>query len=212
MSRYKFDKACQAALAGLVKATGWKKFRSSIIREQDGVFLEARLNVYVNAPRTMASVELKPMTLDPILWQILQLEDNLRQPLSFRSSGAFVCPALRVFEQEVEVEGDEPPQVAARFLEVCERNSVSAMERLRARSFTELLREHPSQIELGSHSISLVAGLIDEGRLDEAARVAADYASGKSRFNHDLVRDDKSFHENALLWLSRRGPGGSGSS
>jgi hypothetical protein len=41
---------------------------------------------------------IKPMVLDPILWDIPGLAENAGQPLSFRANGAFTCPGLPIGE------------------------------------------------------------------------------------------------------------------
>lgn len=202
-ARYAFDKACRSALKDLVRATSWKKSDYFVFREQEACFFKGSLNVHVNAPRSVARIEAKPMALDPILWEILRLEDNRRMPLSFRGSGAFVCPALPFREQEVELEGDEPREVAGRFLEACEAGAALALARLRSESFTELVRQHPDQAQRGAYSIALVVSLIHDGNLAEAARVATDYASGRLNTTHDFLFHDQSFHDLALSWLRK---------
>ena len=142
------------------------------------------------------------MAIDPILWDIFQLPDNEKEPLSFRAWGAFTCPGLLVGEQDLEVEGNEPQQVAAHFLEFVETQSQATLERLESSPFSELVRQHPNQLAHGAYAISLVCALIAEGLPAEAARVAASIINREARASLDFNCGGKSFFDFAVAWLA----------
>lgn len=204
-ARYAFAKACNTAVKDLAKAAGWKRYDYFLFREAESYFFKARLNVHVNASRSVATLEAKPMALDPIVWDIFGLEDNRRLPLSFRGSGAFVSSALTFHEQEAELEGDEPLQVATRFLEIAEASSARALELLKSRPYSELVQEDPNQIAHGSYSVACLASLIHEGRLAEAEAMAEKFATGRLPASDDFSKFDgqtfQSFHQMAVDWL-----------
>lgn len=203
-ARRLFGNKCLVALAALTKGSNWKKSREFVVRQQDGLFLAGKLTVYLNADRLVASLDSKPMSLDPILWDILNLPENNRMPLSFRAMGAFTCQSLTQAEADLEYEGLSPESVALAFMEFIESACSQARERLRRQSFTEQLQSHPNQINRGAYAITLVASQINDGQYKQAAESAHAYASGRSTSCSQMVSLDRSFHEHALAWLAAK--------
>lgn len=202
--RFAFDRACAKALAAQIKGTAWKKTGSTLFRQQDGYFFAAKLSVWVAGILSVATFSVKPMALDPLFWDIVGFADNKKLPLSFRATGAFVTSLLPQFEAEVENAGDEPAQVAARFLEFCDEKTAATLDGLRQAPFLEQLRRHPNQVERGAYAIDLVVALIAAGRLEEAAATAEAYAAGQYAVR-GMYFGERNFHEVALDWLKAGG-------
>jgi hypothetical protein len=198
-----FGKELLLALSPLVKGSGWQKSREFVVRRQDNVFLAGKVTVYLNVNRVVASLDAKPMSLDPILWEVLDLPENERLPLSFRATGAFTCQCLTLAATDLDCEDRSPSNVAVAFMEFIEAASPQAIDRLRNESFTEQLRQHPNQVQRGAYAVTLVVSLINDGQYQEAAQVARAYASGQLQ-SFQLTSLGKSFHEHALAWLAAR--------
>lgn len=203
-ARRLFEKECLVALAALTRKTGWKKSREFVVRQQGGLFFAGKLTVYLNANRLVASLDAKPMALDPILWEILDLPENNQMPLSFRAMGAFTCHALTMAETDLEYNELSPNAVALAFMEFIEKAASQAHESLRSRSFTEQLLAHPNQVDGGAYAITLVASQINDGQYRQAAELAQGYASGRLSSRLQMISLNKSFHEHALAWLATK--------
>lgn len=203
-ARRLFGKECLAALATLTKKTDWRKSREFVVQQQNGLFLAGKLTVYVNADRLVASLDAKPMALDSILWDILDLPENSQMPLSFRAMGAFTCHALTMAETDLEYRGLSPEAVALAFMEFIESAALQAHESLRNQPFTEQLQAHPNQVDGGAYAVTLVASQINDGQYKQAAESAQSYASGRSKSRLQMISLNKSFHEYALTWLAMK--------
>lgn len=203
--RYAFSRAAIKALAAVAKGSGWKKTGPWLFREQDGHLLVGQLTVWVDQVRSVAQMEVKPVALDPILWDILGMEDNRKSPLSLQVNGAFTTSLLPQKEADVELAGDTPEQVAASFLAFCDREAPVVLAGLRQTPFLEQVRHHPNQTERGAYAISLVVALIAAGQPEEAAAEAEAYATGKKRSSLNIVSSGRSFHQDALTWLAAGG-------
>lgn len=202
--RRAFEKECLKALAAAAKDSGWKKSGPYLFRVRDEYFLCSTLRVHVNDHVSRGLLEAKPMGIDPILWDILEMTGNNRQPLSLRANGAFTCTALPICEGNLEKKGDTPEQVAASFLRFCDTQAGLFLKETKRRPFTQCVEKHPNQVERGAYAITLVTSLILDGDLDRARTVAGDYAAGRRNSVSSISVEGKSFHEYALQWLTQR--------
>jgi hypothetical protein len=81
----------------------------------DDWFVSVSPSVHLLQEETTLRFCVKPMELDPMFWAIVNLEENLSQPLSFRLTGAWTCqpPSLSIADVK---EGGDPDEIAARFV------------------------------------------------------------------------------------------------
>ena len=199
--RANFEKSVLAALTPLLKGTGWNKSKTAVLRQAADYYQDVLVSVYRNANRTTAELRLKPMALDPILWDILSFPDNRKEPLSFRTWGAFTCSPLPVAEVELEDSRSAPDQVAASL--VAWLHTVEAPQL--HQPFSEVVLAHPNQVARGAYAITLVTSLIHEGKLSQAQSTASAYASGAAISSFNISSAGKSFHVLAQDWLSGKG-------
>lgn len=202
--RAAFEKKILAELPTRLKKTKWKKRDFAVFNQTDKFFQDVSIAVHRNAMLTMAELRLKPMALDPILWDILGIQENCAQPLSFRALGAFTCPGLPIYEGEIEQPGDTPSAVADRFVSLCEDNSLLFTDLLSKSSFSSLVAAHPNQSERGAYAITLVTSLINDGNLALAHKTAEAYASGALSSSARLCSGGKDFHQLVLEWLEAK--------
>ena len=202
--RTAFEKALFASLKPRLKGTSWKSSGGSVFSRVGENFVVVDPSVHRNAEQTVARLAIKPLAVDPILWDILDLPENHRLPLSYRSHGAYTCSALPVHDEEIERPGDEPAVVAERLAGFCFDRAPSLLARQHWRSFAKHVRAHPNQRERGAYAITLVCALIAEGNFPEARDLASGYASGALQSCHDFTSGARSFHDSALEWLAAR--------
>ena len=143
------------------------------------------------------------MAIDPILWEVLDMAENGKAPLSFRAWGAFTCSSLPIANAEVEAGGSSPADVARAVLHFCESNEHRFRELVSQTPFSDLVAKHPNQVERGAYAVTLVVSLIQERKLEEAWRLARAYASGEQFSSSELSSRGESFHQLALNYLDR---------
>lgn len=96
-SEMRLRKALRANFANEVKraskGSDWRCAGGAIFRDISGWYVCVSGGPWAAEARTTVELSAKPMLLDPIFWQIVQAEENVKQPLSFRYHGAWTCPA-----------------------------------------------------------------------------------------------------------------------
>ncbi len=107
------------------KGSGWKSITGSLFRETPGKFIEVMLSVHIDAPVTQAIIAVKPMTIDPIFWDIVGLPENNALPLSFRANGAWICRAP--YSAEITLEESSNPAGVARDFFVAANEQLAIM-------------------------------------------------------------------------------------
>jgi hypothetical protein len=199
--RSQFEKQLLAAIGPALRGTLWKKSGNLIFARVGDSFVALSLSVHRNDERTSAALSVKPMALDPILWDILGIEGNQDLPLSFRALGAFTCAALPILECNLEQPGQTPDQVAAAILQLLESSSKLHEIRTGSARFSELVAAHPSQVLRGAYAITLVTGLIHEGSEMDALELARAYATGAKSSCAQMTSMGASFHDLAVRWI-----------
>jgi hypothetical protein len=198
--RSQFEKLLLAALGNALRGSRWRKSGNQVYASSGEGFVSFRISVHRNDQRTGAVLSIKPMGLDPILWDILGLEKKQSQSLSFRALGAFTCDPLPVFECDVEQPGQSPEQVAGALVQTLEANCELCESRLRSAKFSELVAAHPNQVLRGAYAITLVTSLIREGDELGAFELARAYAQGTKSSCVQMTSMGMSFHDLAARW------------
>jgi hypothetical protein len=199
--RSQFEKQLLAAVGLAVRGTPWKKNGNQIFARVGDCFVALDLSVYRNDVRTSAALSFKPMDLDPILWDILGIDENQALPLSFRASGAFTCTAVPMHECDLEQPGQTPDQVAAAALQLLNSSGKLHEMRLGSARFSELVAAHPNHVQRGAYAITLVTALIHEGSEAEALELARAYSTGAKSSCAQMTSGGTSFHELAVRWI-----------
>jgi hypothetical protein len=200
--RADFEKQLLAELTPRLTKTKWRKRSCALFNQSGDYYQDLFISVHRNSTITTAELRFKPMALDPILWDVLGIPENLEMPLSFRTWGAFVCRSLPIFSTQVEQQGDTPAIVADRLIALCHEKSEFFKEALGNASFSNIVATHPNQVERGAYAVTLVTSLINEGNLRLARDTAHAYASGALFSCSQLTVSGKSFHQFALDWLT----------
>jgi hypothetical protein len=205
--RRAFEKAMFAALKPLLKGSAWKVAAGFVFARIGDDFVEAFTAVFANAERTTVELKFKPMALDPIFWDIFDLPDNHREPLSFRARGCFTCTGVPIAEMELELAGDDPAAVAGRLAAFCLEAAPLIVRAQAAHRFSDQVRDHPNQRERGAYAVTHVIALIAEGDYDAAREHAQAYACGARPSGGGFTYAGRDFHEIALDWLAARARG-----
>ena len=199
--RSEFEKQLLSALTPRLKKMSWKKNSCALYTATGDFYQDVFISVHRNSSQTIAELRFKPLNLDPILWDILDIPENRDRPLSFRTWGAFTCPGLPIYDANVEDAGDDPESVAENLLQLCADKGSLFQELLATDSFTNLVSAHPNQSERGAYAVTLVTSLISRGDLERAYETASSYACGARISCANLISSGKSFHQLAIDWL-----------
>lgn len=197
-----FEKELLAALGPAIKGTGWKKSGSTLFRQSGNYFQEIRISVSLYDGKTGVTHYIKPMALDPILWDVLGLSENASEPLSFRTNGAFTCSGLPIYEELFDQTCLTAGDAATALSELARSNELLFENILDGSDFSTKLAQHRNHRDRAAYAIPLVLSLINDGDYDAAAQVAGAYESGEVESCVNVSINGVSFHRLALDWLA----------
>lgn len=103
-------KALPKILKDKIKDYKFKKKDYMIWFHKEDLFFDLFIDVKVTSDNRCIcqSIEtLKPLWLDDLLWDFLQMESNKKEPLSLRSIGAFTVYGSKIYEVKYELENWE---------------------------------------------------------------------------------------------------------
>ena len=199
LSRHAYRRALTKAVREIAKGTDWRSIEGCLFCESKGWFISITPAVYVFDQITLARVTAKPMSVDPVFWDLVGLPENLSKPLSFRFNGAWTCRPPPLVEMEVP-EDPDPNVVAARILSIADSQRISVLAQLSMDAFIMLCRDRGQEND--TYLPSLVSALIATGREGEAM-AACKRAQAIGQIGGFLAPQG-TFVEMALNWLSTR--------
>ncbi len=202
--RRTLEKECNTLLRSVAKESGWKKASNFVFCSDSGFFFQASLSVFFNANRTVASFTAKPMLIDPILWDILGIPENISGPMSLRGNGAFSCSTPNFYEAEIENPDSTSDTIVDSFVNFAKASKDQFLAEYANIGFSQLISKDPNHIERGAYAITLVASLINESNYPQALDIALGHSTGKLSSCRQFSSKGQSFHDLAITWLSAR--------
>lgn len=188
--RRTLQRALPKAIKMAAGKSGWRTAQGTLFREMDGWFFDAKAIPWITEAKTSAALRCKPMSLDPLFWQLVGMEENINTPLSFRSFGAFTCrtPALR----EIDIpEGDGSPEFIAKELVDWANEQLQLLRGTQTiDGFVDFIRTHPNYVERRAHLAVLVTGMLLQGRDEEALAICKD---AKARAGGSFLNENGGF-------------------
>ena len=91
------------------KRMGWKFSGYFAFTVIDNVFYSASFDVHYNKDVITLNLQSKPFELDNLFWKIIDEEDNIKSPLSFRHNAAFQVTPLTLIRKEFNIDDKENP-------------------------------------------------------------------------------------------------------
>lgn len=199
--RANFEKELLASLPLFIKKTGWKKNSSALFKVDGGYFQNIFISSNYGISHTTVSLGFKPLAVDRILWDILDIPENINQPISFHAWGAFTCSSPTIFEAQIELPGQSPQEVAQTVASQCIEKAELYRDFLASSTFTDFVENHPTHKLSGGYAVTLVTSLINDGNYKRARELAIMYASGELRSSSSLSSRGEGFHQLAVKWL-----------
>ena len=196
-------KAVELAVKRCAKGSGWKISQGVLFRDFEGWFVAAPVAVWVGRRKSQIELRGKPMTLDPIFWEVVETESNVSMPLSFRYFGAWTCSVPAVAEQGLQENGANADAIAAEAIGWAD-SQVSQFKSWSIEHFLSMLQQHP-------HAQAYLATVVT------TLLLTADYAAASEHCKAAQLRGDtcgfsigsqsgpsRTFPDLALAWLDRR--------
>lgn len=198
-ARHAFSRALVKAVREAAKGTGWRCNGGMLFRELNGWFFHAYPGVIIYRRETTASLRVKPMAIDPIFWDLVNMPENQEQSLSFRALGAWVCQAPTVEEAAINEFDMDPAATAAEFVRWTQNAAERALRSLTLEAFADLVdrAQRPGPFN-PFHATKLVTQIL-MGRSDEALQLSSE-AVQSGNVGGGLTSEG-SFSEMALKWL-----------
>jgi len=201
--RRELRKAFKAALKRHAKGTSWSTVQGALFRDFHGWFLSAPAHVWLGKRTTRIELHCKPMTIDPVFWDVVQAEDNAELPLSFRYTGAWTCQTPSLVEYDIDERSRDVDLLAADAL-VWLDAQVGQFKSWSTEHFLRELQRHPKAT---SYRATIITTLL----------VLEDYATAEVLCNEAIAQGDhcgfgvsresgpiRSFPELVLAWLARK--------
>lgn len=200
-ARIDYDRALTEAVRQIAKGTGWRSVEGMLFQDLKGWWTGISPVVSIAEDMTTANVMLKPMSIDPVFWEITGMPENNDQALSFRYLGAFTCPTPIVRELEVNETGT-PSDVAARILKIPNEQAEQISDLRNLPAYVRFLENLHDPHD--TYRSTIVCSLIVMGREQEAAELCKTAPSGSGKFLFLGSGPSSTFESMALDWLDRR--------
>ena len=91
------EKAWDDLIKQRSKAFGWKFKSFFTYKIVDDFFYDASFFTYGGGNSISVSLSFKPLIIDEVFWEICDLPENKKMPVSFRGNGAFVVNSKEIF-------------------------------------------------------------------------------------------------------------------
>ena len=204
--REAFEKDVLKNLKVVIKGSGWRKSGNDLIRSVDGLFLNADMRSHLDAHKSEFWFRAKPMAIDEIFWDVMQIPENRDQPLSFRASAVFQCRIPYSNTLIVDDESQDSLHLAQTLLLYANEHAAKFQQTYVLADYIHQLEIHEEQIATGNYSTTLFCLYCVAGETDKARLFAEDHVSGKRDCGSTFGTIDQDFFELALEHLGATKP------
>jgi hypothetical protein len=166
--RYALQRAIPREMRTVAKGTAWRCAQGVLFREHEGWFVECSTIAWISDYKTQAQFTIKPMALDPLFWDIVAVPENRKQPLSFRSFGAWTCRPPAIAESFIDEDDGNAVGIARRAKEWADEKLADFDGRWDYDAFLQMLRREPGGGGYVGPDASLICMLILMGKDEEA--------------------------------------------
>src|SRR5262249_22824277 len=126
MKQADLNKLLNAILKQSAKAHGWKCSRGFVFKATEMLFFSIIIHGQVKQRLLSYLLCYKLLAFDDLFWKIVKLEENLKQPLSFRASGAWTVPMTTVSEGRLTMPGWDAESLQVAVNEIIARCKIDA--------------------------------------------------------------------------------------
>jgi hypothetical protein len=126
MKQSELNKLLNAVLRQSAKANNWRCSRGFIFKATELLFFSIIILGQVKQRYLSYSLSYKLLAFDDLFWKIVKLEENVKQPLSFRACGAWTAPLMAISEGEVSIADWNAEYLHSGVNEIIRRSEVEA--------------------------------------------------------------------------------------
>lgn len=158
MKQSEVNKALTTAFKAAVAPTAWKHIAGFLYCRKEKLFFSLIILGNGKSGSIRYTLDYKYFEFDDLFWQIVQLQENARRPLSFRAQGAWVFPSFCIKEGEIPIstwDTEHLMRVVEEVLSEADTLSSEYAERIRTpdqnlaeleRLLAGLLKQHPGAL------------------------------------------------------------------
>jgi hypothetical protein len=126
MKQAELNKSLSAELRKSAKAHNWNYSRGFVFKATELLFFSIITLGQVKRRHLSYRLRYKLLAFDDLFWKIVKMKENLRQPLSFRASGAWTAPMATVSEGELSIADWDPTNLHSQVNDIIDRCNVDA--------------------------------------------------------------------------------------
>lgn len=134
MKQRELDKLVNTVIRQSAKELGWRSSRGFIFRATDFLFFTVLTLASAKNRFLTYRLVFKPLPFDDIFWKIVKLEENAKQPLSFRAAGAWIAPTMDLADGQLSLSDLEIQTIQSgvdHVIKLCDRISTETADRIR---------------------------------------------------------------------------------
>jgi hypothetical protein len=124
MKQADLDKLVHHTLKESAKEHNWKYSRGFLFKTTDRLFFSFIVVAQVKRLQLCGSLRYKLLAFDELFWRIVGLEENLKQPLSFRAFGVWTAPQGKISDVTLPVPDWAQTNLKSRIDELLVRSEV----------------------------------------------------------------------------------------
>lgn len=201
--REALNKAFAVELKKRVKGTPWRVSNGVLFRELDGWFLSAPAAIWALRRKTQVELQCKPMSVDPIFWEVVETESNMTMPLSFRYHGAWTCSTPPLIEHELDEKNLDPREIADEAL-LWLSTQQEQFKSWTVLVFLDRMQTHPRANSYIATVVCTLFLLEEFVRAEKLCRDAIGRGDSCGFSIHRTSGASQTFPELALEWLKRK--------
>jgi hypothetical protein len=103
MKQAELNKLLNAVLSHSAKARKWEWSRGFIFKATDLLFFSLVIVGQVKQRCLFYTLSYKLLAFDNLFWEIVNMKENLKQPLSFRAFGAWTVPGTTISKGDISI-------------------------------------------------------------------------------------------------------------
>ena len=211
MKQAELNKLLSATLKESAKSHNWKFSRGFVFKAVGPLYFSIVILGRANNRYLTYSLSYKWLAFDDVFWAIVRLEENRKQPLSFRAAGAWTAPTTRISEGKPTIEDWNANNLAMcvnAIIESCQLDADKIFKEIHGlddnlRVIERLHKHHLSQYPKSSVNIwmeRLFTSILKEEYRDAETIVQARL---KHRDSGGFQSGTKTFYQLAREYLSK---------
>ena len=201
----------EAEIKERLKGSAWKTKHARPFQSIGDNFYESNLSCKIriinDAPSitAFAGFAAKPLAIDPLYWDIAELSENKKEPLSFRAWAAFKTRPATFHSRTIATDIHQTDDVITAYLNWLDIECPKIQSRMEAQKFSELYlslqkNDHPD----ASYATTLICAYLTEGQKEKALSIAQSFAPTEFKnLYHGGNPDHRvNFYELAILHIT----------